>query len=186
MRDDIGNKLVHLTKGTGEDTARHRGEAATNLANILAERTLRGGCGFIKGKHLCVCFSEAPIGKLSQILASKDPDGFKYQPYGILVDKKWLFSKGGRPVIYGPDDDYGKLPDDMKYRHVRFWLSDQYTIDHTWEREWRIKTRALIIRPQDVTVVVPDRTAKDSFVDLGYGDWHYISLSDLGVDITPL
>ncbi|BDU21739.1 hypothetical protein [Dyella sp. GSA-30] len=186
MRDDIGNKLVHLSKGSSDDPAKHRGEAAKNLVNILKEKSLRGGSGFIKGKHICVCFSEAPIGKLSQILASKDPSGFKYQPYGVLVDKKWLFKQGGRPAIYGPDPDYAKLPEDMQYRHVRFWLSDEYNIDHTWEREWRIKTEALSISPKEVTIVVPDRAAKEAFVEHGFAEWHYIALSDLGVEISPL
>lgn len=186
MRDDIGNKLVHLGKGHSDDPAQHRGEAALNLKNILKQRMLRGGTGFIKGKHKCVCFSEAPISKLSQLLASKDPSGFKYQPYGLIVDKKWIFKQGGRPVIYGPDHEYADLPNKMKYRHVRFWLSDEYDIDHTWEREWRICTPSLQFTPADVTVVVPDRTAKDVFIENGHSEWHYLSLSDLGVKVSPL
>lgn len=63
---------LELANGTGEDATQHSGEAAKNPASILSERALRGGSGFINGKHVCVCFSEAPIGKLSQILACKD------------------------------------------------------------------------------------------------------------------
>ena len=141
----------------------------------------------IKGAHTCVCFSEAPIGKLSHLLAVNDEGVFKYQPYGILVDKAWLFALGGRPVIYGPDYDYDHLPSDMKYRHVRFWLGDRYAIDHTWEREWRIKIDMLPINPADVTVVVPDRAAKDAFVKhFATEHWHYIVLSDLGVKVDAL
>lgn len=186
MRDDIGNNLVHLSKGVGNDPSKHRAEAAKNLVLILRERSLRGGMGFIKGKHVCVCFSEAPISKLSHILAANDPAGFKYQPYGVLVGKKWLFNKGGRPAIYGPDTDYEKLPDEMRYRHVRFWLSDQYSVDHTWEREWRIKADSLPITPDEVTIVVPDRAAKEAFSKHGFAEWHYIVLSDLGVEVPPL
>lgn len=186
MRDDISDKLVHLTKGTGEDSAKHREEAASNLMSILRQRALIGGTGFIKGSHKCVCFSEAPIGKLSHILATKESNKFKYQPYGVIVGKRWLYEKGGRPVIYGPDGDYDILPKKMKYRHVRFYLGE-YEIDHTWEREWRINTELLKIEPPDVTVVVPDRNAKEAFIDQGgYADWHYIALSDLGVKIDPL
>lgn len=182
MRDDISDKLVHLTKGADSDPTKHREEAATNLLSILRQRQLVGGTGFIKGSHKCVCFSEAPIGKLSHILAAKENNNFKYQPYGIIVEKKWLYEKGGRPVIYGPDEDYLILHESMKYRHVRFHLG-KYEVDHTWEREWRIKTDALMIDPQDVTVVVPDRKTKEEFCDDGYADWHYIALSDLGVKI---
>jgi hypothetical protein len=185
MRDDVSDKLVHLTKGTGSDAAKHREEAAAILVNILDQRKLVGGTGFIKGSHKCVCFSEAPIGKLAHILAIKENEKFKYQPYGIIVGKRWLFEKEGRPVIYGPDADYAILPDTMKHRHVRFDLGKQ-DIDYTWQREWRIKTDTLQIAPPDVTVVVPDRSAKEAFAGGGFTDWHYIALSDLGVKIDPL
>ncbi|HEY6096191.1 MAG TPA: hypothetical protein VIU93_14680 [Gallionellaceae bacterium] len=187
MRDDLSDKLVHLTKGVGEDPSKHREEALKALGKILKEKRLLGGTGFIKGSHKCVCFSEAPIGKLSHILAQNDGKAFKYQPYGIIVDKLWLFEKGGRPVIYGPDNDYNSLPDEMKYRHVRFWLSKEYSVDHTWEREWRIKADQLDITPDSVTIVVPDRRAKEAFMRTYEKDnWHYIVLSDLGVKIDAL
>ena len=187
MRDDITNKLVHLTKGVDEDSTKHKEEAVVNLESILREKRLRGGNGFIKGGYLCACFSEAPISKLSYLLAENDGEKFKYQPYGIMVDKLWLFEKGGRPVIYGPANDYDKLPEEMRYRHVRFWLSEQYVVDHSWEREWRIKTDSLEISPECVTVVVPDRNAKDLFLEKFPGEnWHYIALSDLGVVIDSL
>ena len=187
MRDDLSDKLVHLTKGVGDDMSKHREEALRTLAKILGEKRLLGGDGFIKGSHKCVCFSEAPIGKLSHILAQKDGKAFKYQPYGVIVDKLWLFEKEGRPVIYGPDGDYTSLPEEMKYRHVRFWLSQEYSVDHTWEREWRIKTEELKITPSEVTIVVPDRRAKDAFMGKYKEDnWHYMVLSDLGVKIDAL
>ncbi|RYY73302.1 MAG: hypothetical protein EOO52_18010 [Gammaproteobacteria bacterium] len=183
MRDDVSNKLVHLTKGIGEDPKKHREEAFRILEKILGEKTLKGGTGFIRGGHRCVCFSEAPITKLSHILATKENNrNFKYQPYGIMVEKKWLYQKNGRPVIYGPSDDYELLPDAMKHRHVCFSLEKQ-EVDYTWEREWRVKTEELTIEPADVTIVVPNRIAKDSFFVAGYKDWHYIVLSDLGVKI---
>lgn len=104
-----------------------------------------------------------------------------------MVDKSWLFKLGGRPAIYGPANDYEKLPPDMQYRHVRFWLSDEYSVDHTWEREWRHKTDSLAISPKEVTIVVPTRLAKDVLEENFKGDnWHYIVLSDLGVAIDPL
>jgi len=187
MRDDLSNKLIHLTKGVGDDMAKHREEALKSLCSILKEKRLRGGDGYIKGGHLCVCFSEAPIGKLAHLLAEKDGAKFKYQPYGIMVDKTWLFQLGGRPVIYGPESDYEKLREEMQYRHVRFWLSREYKIDHTSEREWRHKTSSLTIAPEDVTVVVPDRDAKDVISHHFFEDnWHYIVLSDLGVAVNSL
>jgi hypothetical protein len=186
MRHDISDKLVHLTKGTGEDAKQHRTEAFKTLYKILKDGALIGGTGYIKGKQKCVCFSEAPISALSQILSSKDSGVFKYQPYGVLVSKDWIYAQGGRPAIYGPDADYVKLPSDMQYRHVRFELACSIPIDHTWEREWRVRTDKLTITPADVTVVVPTRDVVDALREHGQDKWHYIALSDLGVSISSL
>lgn len=54
MRDDLSNKLVHLTKGTSADLSKHREEAVLILSSILKEKRLRGGTGFIKGSPLAV------------------------------------------------------------------------------------------------------------------------------------
>jgi len=185
MRDDITNNLVHLTKGIKPDSSKHREEAALILDKIIRERKIIGGTGYIRGSYRCVCFSEAPIGKISFILADGKGGDFKYQPYGVMVSKKWLFEKGGMPVIYGPYNEFNELPEHMRYRHVRFYLGD-YKVDHSWEREWRIKTNELEITPQDVTLVVPDRVAKEAFQQVHGSEWHFIVLSDLGVDIEAL
>lgn len=187
MRDDLSNKLIHLTKGESTDDKKNRGEALTILGKILKTKKLLGGNGFIKGGYKCVCFSEAPISKLSQIISLRDRKKFKYQPYGIIFDKAEIYSKGGRPVIYGPTSDYDQLPPSMKYRHVRFELSKKDVIDLTHEREWRIKTDAIDLSPKNVTVIVPDRRAK-RVLEKKYSDdrWHYLVLSDLGVEITAL
>ena len=82
---------------------------------------------------------------------------------------------------------FNKLPEDMRFRHVRFWLSNDYCVDHTWEREWRLKTDSLPLDPKEVTVVVPDRSAKEALVeDTKDTNWHYLVLSDLGVKVEPL
>ncbi|MBB4224915.1 branched-chain amino acid transport system ATP-binding protein [Variovorax guangxiensis] len=65
-------------------------------------------------------FSEAPVSKLPYIIANATAHKFKYEPYGVMVDKRWFYQQGGRPVIYGPEDDYKALPEDMKYRYVYF------------------------------------------------------------------
>ncbi|MGX7894411.1 hypothetical protein [Tsuneonella sp. HG222] len=184
IRDDLSDRLVHLTKGP---------DALLNFINILNTRTLLGGTGFIKGSHRCVCFSEAPVSKLPQILAMPH-ETVKYRPYGVMFKKQWVFAKGGRPVIYQPDPDYSKLPPEKQHLHVRFWLSDHYNIDHTWEREWRIKTDELKFTPQDVTALVPTRDISDRikavFAEKAAEEgktepypWHHIVLEDLGIQM---
>ncbi|MBT4482338.1 MAG: hypothetical protein HOC71_01515 [Candidatus Latescibacteria bacterium] len=195
-RDDLSSKLIHLTRGTWND-------AASVFINILKEKKLLGGTGDIKGKYKCICFSEAPIAKLSFILADRSAFGFRYAPFGFMVDKKWLFEKGGRPVIYQPDEEYEILDAQHKFRHKEYNPSNG--IDFTWEREWRIKTDELRLDYEHTTVVVPNREWEEkilkdrdsrvqrrSFLGIGgipisviKNDWHIIVLEDLGVTIPP-
>jgi len=156
IRGDLSDKLIHLTRGDSEQAA-----AATFLT-ILQEGKLRGGTGCIKGTFRCVCFSEAPLSNLSQILASPGAHGVRYKPFGIMLPKTWLFGRGGRPVIYQSDDEYSLLHDSQKYRHVRYAPD---TIDFTWEREWRIQTDELLLEPEHTTVVVPTRAWEEWLQD---------------------
>jgi len=184
IRDDLSNKLIHLTRGdSADDPTKAQEQALERFHSIVAHKKLLGGSGYIKGSYKCVCFTEAPISKLSHILASGPSTDVRYSPYGVMVEKKWIYQKGGRPAIYGPDHDFEKLPDEMKYRHVRFWLGDGHEIDHTWEREWRIHTDELVLDPSQVTLVVPNRAVKDVFNERVSPEWHFIVLSDLGVDV---
>jgi hypothetical protein len=195
IRDDLSNKLIHFTRG------QTRQAAAETFLKILEEKKLRGGDGEIKGKWKCVCFTEAPISKLAAILANPVAHGSRYEPYGFMIDKTWLFKKGGRPVIYQSDSEYELLPDSFKYRHVRY--EPDNLIDFTWEREWRIHTDAVDLDPKHVTLIVPERLIKDGLIDIRLEDiyhehqdpnkilekistpypWHFMVLSDLGIQI---
>lgn len=201
IRDDLSTKLIHLTRGP--NTA----AAAETFLNIIEEKKLRGGTGCIKGGWRCVCFTEAPISKLSTILASPGAHGTRYAPYGVMVDKTWLFERGGRPAIYQPLEEYDLLPDTLKYRHVTYSpnADPKKSIDFTWEREWRLHADELELDPNHVTLVVPQRLVKDGLIDIRLSDiyqehertgtlpsaalsrypWHFIVLSDLGVEISP-
>jgi hypothetical protein len=44
----------------------------------------------------------------------------RYNFYGIAMSKKAAFESGGRPVIYLPEKEAAWVPDDQKWRHVRF------------------------------------------------------------------
>jgi len=92
IRDDLSNRLVHLTKGKSEE------QAAQNFLSIVKSKTLRGGRGLIKSDFPCVCFTEAPIGKLASILAAPSVHDVPYAPFGVMIDKLTLFQAGGRPA----------------------------------------------------------------------------------------
>lgn len=198
IRDDLSNKLVHLVRGDTFD------EALNKFANILTEAQLRGGTGYIRGEYRCVCFTETPISKLGYVLANPDVANMRYKPLGIMVDKKWLFEQGGRPVIYQPSTDYEKLPEELRYRHVRLELDSRATqVDLTWEREWRVKTDSLSLPVDKTTVILPTRRWRDVLAELHADNvrsqvqqigkdaapsvmpypWHIIVLEDLGIPI---
>ena len=195
IRDDLTTRLIHLTKGENLD------ETAERFVNILVTKSLLGNEIDVRGSFKCVCFSETPISKIAQVAntASSDTSNkFGYAPFGVKVTKQWLFEKGGRPAIYGPEDKYSLLPEQLAYRFVKY---NPPKVDYTWEREWRIRSEKLELDPVHTTLIVPDRITADgtrsNFVhkrqivlrSLGprYGifphvefPWNLIALEDLG------
>ncbi|MFC1993104.1 hypothetical protein ACFLV3_04780 [Chloroflexota bacterium] len=167
VRRDMGDLLFHFTRASEQEkiswTSAHGSTITADnsaynvLRKILDEETLIGTSKWTYGKN-CVCFTEAPITEFNSIfslvsLAASKQERPRYQPYGIAVDKKWLFQQGGRPVIYDKPGDLDKLPETLKYRFVPF---DPATgVDFTWEREWRVPTDKLMLEPKHTLVVVP-------------------------------
>ena len=145
-RIDISNYLVHFTKGQS---------AFDNFRSIINQKTLIGGTGFIKGKQECICFTEAPLHALQDILDQSDAHSFRYAPFGIIIKKDWLFKQGGRPVIYQTKEEGDKLPAELWWRHVTYDPIADNPVDFTWEREWRVKTDKLEICPDNAILVVP-------------------------------
>jgi hypothetical protein len=190
IRGDLSSRLIHLTSGESLEAAFQNFLAILTAGRLIAsDRNIRGG-------FKCVCFSEAPIAILAQMLVHERP---RYMPFGVMVDKVWLFSQGGRPVIYQSDTEYEDLPEPLRHRHVRYEPSNAVDkgVDWTWEREWRIPGD-VIFRPDQVTLVVPSRDFPDfpkevhrafpkesgaSTPNFNSLDWHYVALSDLGVTI---
>lgn len=142
-RNDISSRLTHLTKGNTQE------EAFTTLLKILEEKTIVGSTtesGFIIGNKAAVCLQEAPLNAIAENLLyekelrEKTNGKVRYSAFGIRFNKKWIYQKGGRPVIYEEKETMKSLlPDDEHWRIVNYNLSNsQYMIDWTHEREWRI------------------------------------------------
>jgi hypothetical protein len=173
-RADLTNDVVHWIRGESNE------HAFETLRHIVGEQRLLGGDGHIRGGYRCVCFTEAPQTLFHQVLG-------RYRPFGLRLCKKWLFSQGGRPVIYQADEEFEQLPDSHRWRHVRYEPARQPPIDFSWEREWRVRTDALPLLPQQASIIVPDekwmaRLEEDhnereghriEFEAVAYGDeWH--------------
>jgi hypothetical protein len=156
MRKDVSPFLVHFTKDS------ELGSAYDVLRHILRCKTLLGSNRCIRGGMKCVCFSEAPLGALEHGLINST--GFtRYSSYGLQFGKEWIFSLGGRPVIYEPEHEFTQLPVTHQWRHVRLELGLS-PVDFTWEREWRLPCTELHFSEREVTVVLPDDEARDRFI----------------------
>ena len=171
LRRDLGSLLFHFARKPDQNVpADKRGSmwlaenASSVLTKIISEGKLRGSSNKIRGGYQCVCFTESPITELAATfsmvkIAANHTQHTRYEPYGVAVRKEWLFSLGGRPVIYQPDVEYDLLPEDLRYRHVHY--DPNKGIDFTWEREWRIQIDHLILDPRETLVIVP--TASEAF-----------------------
>jgi hypothetical protein len=147
-RPDISPNLLHLARG---DT---RAGAFATLRTIVAERRLHASSDSIRGGYRCVSFTEAPVKQLRDVYrwsAEHDP---RFQPYGVLLGKDYLYAVGGRPVIYQSDAEYEKLPDALRYRHARYDPLADPPFDFTWEREWRLHADILFLEPERCCIVV--------------------------------
>ncbi len=160
MRADISDNLVHFT-GPQDNW----NEAFSRLRSIIIECRIRGGNGMIRSGDRCVCFTEAPLPSLRNGLVNPSNYG-RYSIFGIIIEKSWLFDRGGRPVIYQSEAEYSTLPEELRWRHVRYEPTEENRIDFTWEREWRIMCDDLQILPNEVAIVVPS------------ADWAYALMHD--------
>jgi hypothetical protein len=139
-RPDISEKLIHFTRGATTDNAFNR------LRRIIEERRVLGGNRMIKGGFRCVCFTEATLPSLEKDVVNAE-HFTRHSSFGIMFNKSWVFSQGGRPVIYQPEEEYQLLPEALKWRHVRFEPLSSIPIDFSWEREWRVHCEELSFGP---------------------------------------
>lgn len=170
VRRDMGDLLFHFTRGAEPKWMEVRGHkfntaetAADILGKIVQGGTLRGSSRWTYGIDT-ICFTEAPIQEFNSVfalasIASEKHLRPRYEPYGVAVSKNWLFSKGGRPVIYDHPDAQKKYPHELLYRFCPY--NPESDVDYTWEREWRIDSKELKLDPKHTLVIVP--TSAEAF-----------------------
>lgn len=168
-RNDISSRLTHLTKGNSSE------EAFKILLKILEEKTVVGSTtatGFIIGSKSAVCLQEAALNAIAENLLyekelrEKSDDKVRYSAFGLRFNKAWIYKKGGRPVIYEEKDLMKSiLPSDEYWRIVNYDLSDnQYMVDWTHEREWRVPGD-IQFEYKNVEIIVESNTYYQKFVE---------------------
>src|SRR6266436_7214088 len=98
-RPDLTPYVIHLTKNTRADDGY---SGFDNLVSILKGGEIWASDkskGFIKGPYGATCFMDVPFAALKYVLnpLNTDPSNPRYEPYGVLVTKKYAYSKGCRP-----------------------------------------------------------------------------------------
>lgn len=145
-RSDFTSRVTHLTKRTDNKSA------FEVLCDILGSKTILGSKkdGCIRNGNKAVCFQDLPLYSLAENVryeedlsyskAKAEKIEFRYEAFGLRFNKGHLFTKGGRPVIYGTETEINNMPEDELWRCVKIDLSNSKNIvDWTHEREWRIK-----------------------------------------------
>jgi hypothetical protein len=151
-RHDLSNYLFHWVSGATQK------DALDSLFSIIVDQRIIGSSDKIKGLYCCICFTETPIDHFTF-------DTNRYWPFGISVSKNYVFELGGRPVIYQSDSEYYDLPENLRWRHVRYEPTSKSPIDFTWEREWRILADEFILNPNNIQIIVPSEIVAKELED---------------------
>ncbi len=155
-RPDLWNNVVHITGRTRTDrrlSPRIRAMAPEErLEWILRDRMIRARR--IYGAPLPVaCFTETTPSGLERLF-----DEERFEPWGIVFTKEFVYGKGGAPVHYVRSDewdDFQELPATLRARAVEIRPGQS---EWLWEREWRSlgtgSPSAFRFQPRDIYAVI--------------------------------
>lgn len=148
-RQDLSDYVFHFTCGS---------KAKETLQQILSDGAIKD----IKSKGY-ICFTEAPVLMLPDMFdifeQYQEP---MYAPYGIGVHRDTFYQMGGRPVIYGTEDDKTGICEFLQWRFVMM-KPDEY--DFSWLREWRLPKSEYKINKEDIVVVKTLEDEKEILLD---------------------
>lgn len=162
-REDISDYVYHFAKNDN---------AKQTLISILSENTVKD-----INRHGYICFTEAPLTMLPAMFAHFEKfERPMYAPYGIAFKKALFYQNGGRPVIYGDQQDKKLLPKELMWRFEFLYPG---TYDFSWLREWRIPLSALQLNSKDCFAIVKTRQDEEGMRDC------FFELDDIDFDTQP-
>lgn len=168
-RPDLSPYLVHLTKNTKDEDEY---SAFDNLVNILQTGRVWGSApkkGFIKGQKSASCFMDIPLMSLKYVLnqENSNPNNPRYEPFGIIVTKKFAYRNGCRPVLYLSNEELDELriPNNELWRVVRFEIKGDNWISWLHEREWRCKGN-FVLPPKPLAVLVKNTDFSEKLIKI--------------------
>lgn len=175
-RTDLSNTVTHLLRGDSDD------EAADVLYKIARDEYLKGSARVIMGSTPVVCFSEAPASEFIK-------ENKHFRPFGISIEKSWLFRAGGRPVIYQPREEHDYIDSAIHWKLVTFdpvKPQEDGWVDWTWAREWRVPSKILYLPFDQAIFLVPSEEYRDKLLARYQSDEEYRAMCEaLCLDLYP-
>jgi len=135
-------------------------EAIDSLERILRNGIINAVGRMVRGGHKVVCFSaRSPLELAANPIYRKSLARWDFKPYAIGIRRGIASQLGAKPVRYGAEEDYLKIPDDEKYL---FQLSSGKKSDWRREKEWRIPGDVNLnsIDPTEVLILVHNSAEK--------------------------
>ncbi len=111
--------------------------ALAALLKIISDGVLRASREGIRGGHAVVSFTQVPLnGFRARRVFRKHRQRFDFEPWGLAIRRSALVAAGGRPVVYGYEADWTKLP---SAEHPFFQKATSGgSTDNLAEQEWRV------------------------------------------------
>jgi hypothetical protein len=107
------------------------------LNRIVSTRRIEGSSYLIRDRARVVCFTAASPAELRNLMHfQKHLHRYRFEPYGIGFQEKYIRDHGGRPVIYGQKEIFDSFPDSDRYL---FQSSGSRSRSWQEEKEWRIR-----------------------------------------------
>lgn len=147
-REDLSEYLFHFTNGSN---------AKDILASITQDKSLKD----MKMKGV-ICLTEAPL--LSLVNMFKIFESYPeplYAPYGIAIKKDYIYSLGGRNVIYGLPEEKIFLDESIRWRFEKYIPNQS---DFTWLREWRVPIEKIELSIDNCFVITKTKNELYSFM----------------------
>jgi hypothetical protein len=142
--------------------------ALATLRRIVLQQKLQATTKTIRAGFPVVCFSATSLLQLSQERIFRPHRGrWDFERFGICIDRGWLESIGTRPVLYGDDTLWNRMPERERpffQKHER----DAERIDWTIEQEWRHVGDVDLsgLSPETAALFVPQVADADRLIDI--------------------
>ncbi len=108
------------------------------LLRIMGDGCLKASSQGIRGGYCVVSFTEVPLHEFRQRrIFRRHRHRYDFEPWGIGIRRHVLEECGARPVCYGDDTDWQRLPEQLRPWYQKATAGDGPT-NNLQEREWRI------------------------------------------------